>query len=461
MPELPEVETVRRILEPIVRNKTIKEINVYREKNLFPTAQDFVRNLLNETFLSVTRKGKYLIFHLTNRKAIISHLRMEGKYYEGKKEEIKDKHDIMRFVFDDDLTLRYNDVRKFGLLIYKKEDELWNTPPLNNLGEEPFSLSLDKFDALLKKKKGTIKEALLDQSLISGIGNIYDSEILYRSSISPYKKANSLNLNEEGLILKESIDVLNEAIKEGGSTIKSYHPKEGVSGMMQNKLLVYGKKGSSCPKCTFPIQRDFIANRSVFYCPLCQKVERPIIVGVTGPIASGKSAISSYLENKGYLNLDADKIVADLYQDPKIQAELKEKFGKEAIINGKINRTYLRELISQNPAKKEELENFIWPKVFSKIEEEIKASSNKRILLNVPLLIGSPLEEKCDLIIYIEASKEKQIERLLKRGKDPVSSLKLNESYPKEKAKKKASIVLNGDGSLEELYSALNQISYL
>jgi len=461
MPELPEVETVKRILEPIVKGETISAIKIYRKKNILNDADYFISSLVGETFTHVSRLGKYLIFHLTHKKAIISHLRMEGKYFEGNFEESRFPHDIMRYEFLDGKTLRYNDVRTFGTIEFRYEKDLLTIPPLSLLALDPFSISLEGLESALRKTNRPIKEAIMDQHIISGIGNIYADETLFAARINPLKKAKTLSKEEVCSILKEARRILTLAIKEGGSTIKSYHPKEGVSGLMQNELLVYGKSKSPCPRCTFPLKRIVVNGRGTTYCPVCQKGDRPLIIGVTGPIASGKSEVSKYLEKKGYEIIDADKIVASLYKEKSILIGVKKIFGQESVTSFGLNRDYCRKEIAKDGSKKTQLEKLVWPKVFEKIEHEIRRSTAKRILLDVPLLIGSPLEKECDLIIYIEANRETQAERLSKRGKDVASSLKMNESFPRKEAKKAASILLDGNGSVASLQKILASIPYL
>lgn len=461
MPELPEVETVRKILDSIVAGETITNIQIYRKKNILNDDSNFVSSLIGETFLNVTRKGKFLLFHLTNGKAIISHLRMEGKYYEGNCLEEKFPHDILRYEFKDGKTLRYNDVRTFGTIEFRLEKDLWNNPPLNSIAKDPFEISFKEFASALTKCHRPIKEAIMDQRIISGIGNIYADEILFASMINPLKKADTLTEKESRTIFNESQWILTLAIQKGGSTIKSYHPKEGIDGNMQNELLAYGKAKKPCPRCSFPLKRIVINGRGTTYCPLCQKGDGPIIVGVTGPIASGKSEVSRYLEEKGYDHIDADAIVSILYTKRTVLSSIAKIFGNEAVLNGAINRDYLRKKIAEENELKKRLERYIWPKVYQEIEKRIKTSKTSRILLDVPFLISSPLEKKCDLIIYIEANKEKQIERILKRGKDPLSSLKMNSSFPRTKAKKAASIILDGNGSVASLRKQLASLTYL
>jgi formamidopyrimidine-DNA glycosylase len=463
MPELPEVETVRTILEGIVRGKTIAKIEVFRAKNILTGAEAFVRSLTGETFLSVSRKGKYLIFHLSHDKVVISHLRMEGKYFEKKESDPIDKFDLVSYDFTDGSALRYNDVRKFGVLLLSDEAHYLKEEPLVHLGKEPWDLTKEELYQGLQKKKGqTIKEALLDQSLIAGLGNIYDDETLYAAKISPLKKANKITLSECETLLEESRRILSIAVKKGGSTIRSYHPQEGVDGLMQNDLLAYGKGNTPCSRCGFPLRKITIGGRGTVYCPICQHLPgTPLILGVTGPIASGKSTVTAYLVNKGYLKLDADAIVEALYQEPRIIARIGRLLGKEVISAGKLDHAKMLEILAKTPSKKKKLEKLIHPLVYREIEKRLSKLGESKVVLDVPLLIGSPLEEKCDLILYIAASEKTQIARLVERGKDPKKSLALNHSYPRGKAKNAAGIVLNGDGSVASLIHELDKYKFL
>lgn len=463
MPELPEVETVRRILVPIVKNKTIASIQVLRAKNIASGAEDFVRSLTGETFLDVSRRGKYLIFFLTHDKVVISHLRMEGKYYEGKAGDTPDKFDLLIYVFSDGTTLRYNDVRKFGVIELTDKAHYLQQDPLAKLGKEPWELSPEEFyQSLQKKHSQTIKEALLDQTLIAGLGNIYDDEVLFAAKISPLLPAGDVSPSQAETLLAEARRILQEAIDNGGSTIRSYHPEEGVDGLMQNNLLAYGKGNSPCPRCGFPLRKITVGGRGTVYCPKCQaNPGHPLIVGVTGPIASGKSSVTAYLVAKGYEKIDADAIVTDLYSRTSLQHHLQKMFGEEVVKNGAINRPYLLRRFADKPKDKARLEHYLYPKVYEEIERRIKASSSKKIVLDVPLLLHSPLEEKCDLIIYIHAEEKTQIARLVERGKDPKTSLALNAHYPRGLAKKAAGIVLDGNHSLSYLQRELSRYSYL
>jgi formamidopyrimidine-DNA glycosylase len=463
MPELPEVETVRRILVPIVKGKKIAAIDVIRPKNIVSGAAAFKASLVGESFLDVGRKGKYLIFFLTHDKVVISHLRMEGKYYEGKVSDTPDKFDLLIYQFSDGTTLRYNDVRKFGVIQLTDKAHYLTEDPLVKLGKEPWELTPEELlQGLHAKHSQTIKEALLDQTLIAGLGNIYDDEVLFASKISPLLPSNQITSEQAATLLKEARRILEEAIAAGGSTIRSYHPEAGVDGLMQNELLAYGKGNTPCPNCGFPLRRITIGGRGTVYCPKCQaNPGHPLIVGVTGPIASGKSSVTRYLVERGYEKIDADEIVAQLYQKSAIQHHLQKMFGDAAISDGQINRPYLLKLFADKPRAKARLEHYLYPRVYAEIDKRIATSNSTKIVLDIPLLLHSPFEEKCDLIIYIHAEKDTQIARLVERGKDPETSLALNAHYPRGLAKKAAGIVLDGNHSLTYLENELSHYSYL
>lgn len=461
MPELPEVTTIAGVLRNILVGKTIEKVSVYREKNIFSGAKEFADNLVGKHFEDVRRQGKFILMHLSGRKTLICHLRMEGKFYTREPGEM-DRFDLVHFALSDGSILAYNDVRKFGGFWLTDTNNLMNSYPLNSLGKEPYDLTVDELVDLFKKDNRPIKEALLDQGKIAGIGNIYDSEILFASKIHPLRPARSLSRDEWAKVLSESKRILDEAIAFGGSTIRSYHPGKGIDGNMQNHLEMYGNEHKNCPICGYPIRRIFIGGRSSFFCPRCQKQENvPLIVGVTGPIASGKSTVSEYLTGIGYVHVDADAIVADLYTQKDVLSWVRKNIGRKAVKDGQIDRPALSAIVAKSPVKKAALEQHIHALVFNEFEKHIKANPNGKILLDVPLLIGSKYEDRCDLIIYIEADEKIRRARIAERGKDPELALAINRNYPKKKAKSVAAIRLSGNGSKEDLIRQLKEISYL
>lgn len=464
MPELPEVETVKAVLAPFVENKRIVHVQLVRAKNIDGDPEQFVLLLTGETILHLGRKGKYLLFFLSHDRVMISHLRMEGKYFTARVGDPLTKFDLVAFDFSDGTSLRYNDVRKFGRLKLTTLDRYLVEPPLSLLGKEPFDLSPEElYSGLQKKKRTTIKEALLDQHLILGLGNIYDDEVLFAAKLSPFLPAQELQLADCEKIIDESRRILKEAIALGGSTIRSYHPEKGVDGAMQNELLAYGRDGKPCSRCSFPLKRSLIGGRGTVFCPRCQHlVGTPYLVGVTGPIASGKSSVSRYLEEKkGYVRIDADAIVAELYLRPAILKQIQRRFGLALVKDGTLDRAALLTLVSADPKKQKALEKMLHPLVYREIEKRLRCLAERKVVMDIPLLLQSPFMERCDLILYIEAKEPTQIARLVERGKDPAKSLALNASYPRSAAKKAAGVILDGNGSEAELDKTLARLSYL
>lgn len=273
MPELPEVETIRRTLEKLVLNKEIKDVSIYWPKIIKhpDDTEQFRTILVNESIERIGRCGKFLLFYLTNY-VLISHLRMEGKYRVVPNDEVIDKHTHVIFHFTDGTELRYNDVRKFGTMHVYKIGEEFKQKPLNQLGPDPFdqNYTIEYLQEKLKKTTRMIKPTLLDQSIISGLGNIYVDEVLFLSKIHPEKRANKLSDDEISLIWKNARIVLEEAVKLGGTTIRSYLNGQGEMGMFQQQLNAYGQTGEPCKHCSTTIEKIKVAGRGTHICPTCQ-----------------------------------------------------------------------------------------------------------------------------------------------------------------------------------------------
>lgn len=460
MPELPEVQTIVNHLSSVLKNKKIKNINILRDKNIL-TSPSSLLSLKGESFLYVSRRAKYLIFHLTNSNVIVSHLRMEGKYFLEDTNEVK-KHDLIIYEFEDGTSLHYNDVRKFGTIEVYKENNYLECKSLASLGDEPFEMKDEAFfEGLQKRKKTPIKEALLDQTLIVGVGNIYDSEILYKTNINPKTLCKDISFDSAKRILEETRIILEKAIKEGGSTIRSYHPEAGKSGHMQESLQVYGKTNEPCPRCGFPIRRIFQGGRSTFYCPHCQKEEnKPFIIGVCGPIAAGKSTVSKYLKDKGYIILDADYFAHESYEDRDVKKKLEKEFTS-SFKKGKLDRKILLAVVLENKEKMAILNSIIHPYVFKKTREGIANNPNGKIVIDMPLLLDTPFINECDVLIGVIAPKEERMKRLLERGVDVKKAMELNSSFPIARLKKEATLLIETVGTLEELKEKLDSYDYL
>lgn len=275
MPELPEVETVRKGLENIVIGKTILAIDI-RWQRLIETNQaldQWVDQLLGQTITRVDRRGKYLIFQLTHG-ALISHLRMEGKYhYQQSLTTDLDKHTHVIFYFSDGSCLMYHDVRKFGRFAYRDDSELGAYFQAKRLGVEPLSQEFNpqEFYQALQTRPTAIKPLLLSQRIVVGLGNIYVDEALFLAKIHPSRPANQLSPKEVEMLYEKIVDVLSQAVEAGGSTIRTYKNTLGELGKFQQALNVYGQQGQPCPKCHTLIEKIKIAQRGTHICPNCQK----------------------------------------------------------------------------------------------------------------------------------------------------------------------------------------------
>ncbi|GCF94520.1 formamidopyrimidine-DNA glycosylase [Enterococcus florum] len=273
MPELPEVETVRKGLISLVKGKEIKRVDVLWPRIIESPEVDLFRSqLIGEQILDVDRRGKYLIFRLTHYD-MVSHLRMEGKYEFFPEAKPLDKHSHVRFVFTDDSELLYNDVRKFGRLSLIEKDTENQYKGIAQLGPEPTweEFELDTFGKKLNRAHTKIKPLLLNQKVVTGLGNIYVDEALWESKIHPERAADSLSKEEIKALHQAIIEVISRAKAAGGTTIRSYLNALGEAGNFQQELHVYGQTGKPCPRCGTPIVKIKVAQRGTHFCPHCQK----------------------------------------------------------------------------------------------------------------------------------------------------------------------------------------------
>lgn len=458
MPELPEVETIKNILSNNLIGRKITKIEILRDKTIEGNAKDFQNSLTNQTITSITRKGKFLIFHLTNNNVFLSHLRMEGKYYFFKKNNVKSPYQRVRFYFEDGTLLIYDDSRQFGIMILKNEDNYLTTPPICNLGKEPFDIhSIDDLRNKFKKTKKAIKTVILDQSNIAGLGNIYADEVLFLSKIHPETPANYLTDKDIQNIITNSVIVLNKAITAGGSTIRTYHPANGVDGNFQNKLNVYDKPNTPCPFCKTPLIKIYVGGRGTTFCPHCQKnIALPFIVGITGPVGSGKSSVCQYLQEHHHAVISADKIVHNLYHNAEIKNNISKLLKLSLLENGDLDMSAIKSTLLSDKKLKTKLEKYIHPLVKDEIIKEVsKYSRYNNVAVEVPLLFEAGFDYLFDEIIYVDVTSSKQIELLKSRNSDVDSSLMLNSNFNKQDDKNKATIVIDNNGDLSHLHSQL------
>jgi formamidopyrimidine-DNA glycosylase len=280
MPELPEVETIRRDLHRKVKDKEIKFVTVNTPKIVKePPISEFCTQIEGKVFKNINRRGKYLVIELDSGKKLVIHLGMTGlliyPFNEDSKKIINVKHNHLVFTFIDGTKLIFNDVRKFGKIYLVSN--LNKIKGMAKLGLDPLDDCFKEeifVQILNKKKKSKIKSFLMNQEFITGLGNIYVNEVLYRANIHPLRKISSLHKEEIGNLYQQIKLVLNEAIKSGGSTVadEAYLNTDGEKGKFAEKLQVYARKGEPCVKCGHSIDVVRIEGRSSFICPQCQKL---------------------------------------------------------------------------------------------------------------------------------------------------------------------------------------------
>lgn len=288
MPELPEVETVRLQLLSKIRNKQVKKVKVFNEKTVRGNVA-FSRKIKDKTFSNIDRIGKLMIFSFKNESDLflLAHLKMTGQFFyldkkkkvsggghsmtELDQKDLPNKHTRVAFYFTDDSALFFNDMRKFGYI--ELADTKTVTKAKKRFGPEPIKNDFDKvtFAANLKKKNRSIKSVLLDQTFIAGLGNIYVDEVLFKTKVSPERKANEVTKQEAYAIAKTSGDVMNKAISVGGTTFQHFKDTGGKNGNYTDYLKVFGKHKTACPRCKTMIQKIRVAGRGTHFCPTCQK----------------------------------------------------------------------------------------------------------------------------------------------------------------------------------------------
>jgi len=280
MPELPEVETVRRGLAPAMEGKRIERAEIRRPDLRFPFPENFVQRITGARVTAMRRRAKYLVGELSTGDALIVHLGMTGRFTisHGKKDrkigefvhEAGDdpKHDHMVFDMSGGVRVTFNDARRFGFVELWPLAELDTYPAFAELGPEPISNQFS--GAFLKEvfagKKTPVKSALLDQHVVAGIGNIYACEALFRAGIDPRKHAGALRGPRLEKLAHAVREVIEEAIEAGGSTISDFAHANGELGYFQHRFCVYDKEGDPCPKCGKPIKRLVQSGRSTFWC---------------------------------------------------------------------------------------------------------------------------------------------------------------------------------------------------
>ena len=275
MPELPEVETVRRAMAQSLQGDVIDSVTLYREGLRTPFAPDFADRLRGRTVMDVRRRAKYLVVDLNGPDLLILHLGMSGRVLlqPPGQHALIGKHDHIAMQMRDGIQLLFHDPRRFGMAFVIAKTAFDAHPAFASLGPEPLGndFSAPALAAALDGRKTSIKVALLDQHVVAGVGNIYACEALYYAGISPLRLAGDLRAEELERLVPAIRQVLESAIAAGGSSLRDYRHTDGDLGYFQQKLAVYDKEGKPCQRCGDTVLRISQGGRSTFYCPACQR----------------------------------------------------------------------------------------------------------------------------------------------------------------------------------------------
>ncbi len=282
MPELPEVETVVRGLRPLLLGRIFARARSYAPPSSVVVSrtlgkQKLERILPGHTVESINRRGKNILISLSGDLTLWIHLKMTGKLLTKPADEPRDKHDLLLFDFEPDAThshtdhIRFNDYRRFGRVRLYRNDELWQQKGLIELGPEPLEITASDFVSLCQSRSRMIKPALLDQSFLAGVGNIYADESLHLSRIHPARLTSSIREPKLTNLHKNLQAILRRSIKLMGTTVISYAGVDGSSGSFQKMLTVYGREGEPCGFCGAKIVRRKLGSRSAHFCPHCQR----------------------------------------------------------------------------------------------------------------------------------------------------------------------------------------------
>lgn len=445
MPELPEVQTVLDTLQTKIQDRKIIDIKILYKPIVDCSDRVFKKKLVGQSFRGFKRRGKYLLFEMDDI-TLVSHLRMEGKYFVVDKSFPLSKHDHVIFYLDNGIQLRYNDVRKFGRMELIEKDDDYHI--FKNLGPEPFSkyFSLDYCKEYLRNNNHPIKQVLLDQYFVAGIGNIYADEILFAIKINPKMPAKNLTDDNIKDLISNTRAILKRAIKAGGTTIRSYTSSLGVTGRFQLNLNIHTL--NKCKVCNSDVKKIVVGGRGTYYCPKCQKEKKKI--AITGTIGSGKTEASIYLRKKGYDVFDCDQVNKQILK--KNAYKLLSKDFPECFKGKTLDKTKLSEVVFSDRKKKKKLEAILHPLILEKLLER----KDDVLFAEVPLLFEVGWDSYFDEKLLIVCDEKIALKRLKNRGIELKEAKKriANQMPVQEKIKKATRIIYN-NGSLNELYKEL------
>ncbi|HHV55653.1 MAG TPA: bifunctional DNA-formamidopyrimidine glycosylase/DNA-(apurinic or apyrimidinic site) lyase [Firmicutes bacterium] len=518
MPELPEVETIRRTLAPRVTGKIVGSVQV-----LEPRLLRYAPGLSPERLAGTVRgrrldapgrRGKYLLLPLVpGPECLLIHLGMTGRLLavpaaDGSSVPGRPafEHLALKLDFEDEGTgLQLIDPRKFSFLDLIRPGRYDGPPGFSRLGPEPLSpaWTAEQLAASLKQRRAPIKSVLLDQRVVAGLGNIYTDEALFRAGLHPAREARELDRQEVGRLYTAIREVLAEAIAAGGTTFRDYRDAQGRTGEFVRRLRVYGREGKPCPVCGATIERLQVGGRSARFCPCCQARPRgpapparknvaaapaggatgaatpergdgpavtgqqpsTLVVGLTGGMASGKSAVLRFFREAGARTVDADAIVEELEQpgQPVYQA-IVAAFGPEFVSeDGSLDKKRLAGLVFARPAARKKLEEIVHPAVLERLRQEMERARTDGVALlvvEVPLLYELGLEGWFDAVVVVTAPEEQQVERMVVRDHIDANEARnrLCAQMPLASKVKRADWVIDNGGSLAATQEQVNAL---
>ncbi len=454
MPELPEVETVRRILAPRILNRQISNVRVTYWRMIGSHHHEFIARLIGRTFSAIERIGKFLIFKFDNDLVLISHLRMEGKYLDLAQSEADSRYARVIFEFTDGGKLCYDDSRCFGTMQLATSATYKDAPSLTKIGPEPFGIQSSSviFDHYHRSAR-PIKELLLDQTIMTGLGNIYADEVLYLARIHPELPGNLLTKHEADRLLHFSKEVLNKAIESGGSTIRTYHAAKGVDGRFQHQLFAYDRAGQPCSRCHTILTKIKVKGRGSTYCPRCQ-INRalPLVIAITGQMHAGKSTILSLAKNMGYPTLSSDELVKEVYHQSKNMSKI-EQLLHIVFTDSRLNSRQILEVILTNPKAKKRLEKWVHPLVKHMTIDWIKQQTSRYVFIEVPLLFEAKWDYLAQYIIGVTVPFEIQKVRIESDFEHPELALELAQTNQFLAYQDRVDYLIKNDGDLSSFIS--------
>lgn len=445
MPELPEVETVCRTLKSQIIGKRVESATLLYPR-VIKSLNLSLNDLIGHKFTEIERIGKFIIFHLSEDYHMVLHLRMEGKifYFEKMPPIIK----AMSFYLSlDEGYLVFQDTRKFGVDYVFKGTDFYNEEPLVKVGKDPFNMDVDILYNLYSKENGFLKETLLNQTLMSGIGNIYADEILFASNLSPFISPKNLTYTDVNNILENAKKIMARSIELGGSTVKTYLSSANHAGSFQDELKVYSHEHEPCPICKTRLEKRPLGGRGTTFCRHCQKTGQ--IIGITGLIGTGKSTLTKVFVSHGYLLYDCDKKVAELYEDEQFIKSIKDKFAP--IFDEEFSKEVVLKNLQENKIFRRKYETFVYQIISNDLINFLNHHSSNNIVVEAPRLFEAHLEKYMSYVIAVVAQSDTIYQRLLNRGAKNIDKLlELNKKSQIIDKMDKVDFIFENDFPIEE-----------